>query len=106
MGAFTVDEFNQLPNASDLGVTDSGIECTRFTMVNQVPVFNVFATSSRALQSLKVSNSTISDEFLFLVANVLNRLSLSLCKEFTLSRISLLLSDTSMFISGWRRFTD
>ncbi|KAM3380602.1 hypothetical protein P3S68_006175 [Capsicum galapagoense] len=85
MGAFTVDEFNQLPNASELGATDSGIECTRFTMVNQVPVFNVFATSSRALQSLKVSNSTISDEFLFLVANVslpLNRLShylVSLC---------------------------
>ncbi|XP_060203041.1 uncharacterized protein LOC132631481 [Lycium barbarum] len=53
--------------------------------------FECLATSSRSLQTLEVSNSFITDEFLFLVAKAslpLYRLSLSWCTYFTLSGIS------------------
>ncbi|MCD7464884.1 hypothetical protein HAX54_000144 [Datura stramonium] len=56
--------------------------------------FECLATSSRALQKIEVSNSIISDEFLFMVANAslpLYMLSLCWCTDFTLSGISSLL---------------
>ncbi|PHT47504.1 hypothetical protein CQW23_11712 [Capsicum baccatum] len=56
--------------------------------------FECLATSSRTLQKLEVANSSISDEFLFMVANAclpLNTLSLCWCSDFTLSGISKLL---------------
>lgn len=56
--------------------------------------FECLATSSRTLQKLEVSNSIISDEFLFMVANAslpLNTLSLCWCTDFTVSGISKLL---------------
>ncbi|XP_060203044.1 uncharacterized protein LOC132631483 [Lycium barbarum] len=62
------------------GLSSSGFEC--------------LATCSQALQTLEVSDSTISDEFLFLLANAslpLHKLSLSWCTNFTLPGISLLL---------------
>lgn len=56
--------------------------------------FECLATSSRTLQKLEVSNSIITDEFLFMVANAslpLYNLSLCWCTNFTLSGISKLL---------------
>lgn len=56
--------------------------------------FECLATCSRTLEKLEVSNSSISDEFLFMVANAslpLNTLSLCWCIDFTLSGISKLL---------------
>ncbi|KAJ8536192.1 hypothetical protein K7X08_034593 [Anisodus acutangulus] len=56
--------------------------------------FECLATCSRTLQTLEVSNSIISDEFLFLVAKAslpLYRLSLYWCTDFSLSGISSLL---------------
>ncbi|KAH0762871.1 hypothetical protein KY290_018944 [Solanum tuberosum] len=56
--------------------------------------FECLATSSRTLQKLEVSNSIITDEFLFMVANAslpLNTLTLCWCTDFTYSGISKLL---------------
>ncbi|XP_009765662.1 uncharacterized protein LOC107774085 [Nicotiana tabacum] len=58
------------------------------------PGFECLVACSRTLQTLDVSSSTISDEFLFLVAKAslpLSRLSLCECTNFTLSGISSLL---------------
>ncbi|PHT47503.1 hypothetical protein CQW23_11711 [Capsicum baccatum] len=56
--------------------------------------FECLATSRRTLQKFEVSSSSISDEFLFMLANAslpLNTLSLCWCTDFTLSGISKLL---------------
>ncbi|CAN4086437.1 unnamed protein product [Withania somnifera] len=56
--------------------------------------FGCLATSSRSLEKLEVSNSSISDEFLVMVANAslpLNTVSLCWCTDFTVSGISKLL---------------
>ncbi|CAN4088564.1 unnamed protein product [Withania somnifera] len=56
--------------------------------------FQCLATSCRSLEKIEVSNSSISNEFLVMVANAclpLNTVSLCWCADFTLSGISKLL---------------